>query len=74
MRSEAGERELSVSALTYDRGDPCTVVSLAGRAGIDDCAWVHLLLERQAARGRDRLVVDLSRLSSMDWWVTLILL
>jgi anti-anti-sigma factor len=65
--------ELSVSALEYDRGGPCAVVSLAGRADIADCGWVHLLLELQAAQGPGRLVVDLSRLSSMDWWVALIL-
>ena len=49
------------------------MVSLAGRAGIADCAWIRLLLERQAEQGPGRLVVDLSRLSAMDWWVALIL-
>jgi anti-anti-sigma factor len=73
MAGYAPERELSVSALEYDRGGPCAVVSLEGRAGIADCGWVRLLLELQAAQGRGRLVVDMSRLSSMDWWVALIL-
>lgn len=68
------EPELSVSALEYDRGGPYAVVSLAGRAGIGDCGWVRLILELQAAQGHGRMVVDLSRLSSMDWWVALILL
>jgi anti-anti-sigma factor len=67
------EPELTVSALEYRRGDPCAVISLAGRAGIADCTWVRLLLEMQAAQGRGRLVVDLSGLSSMDWWVALML-
>jgi anti-anti-sigma regulatory factor len=49
------------------------VVSLAGRAGIGDCAWIRLLLERQAEQGQGCVVVDLSRLASMDWWVALIL-
>jgi anti-anti-sigma regulatory factor len=71
--SDVPEPELSVSALEYDRGGPCAVMSLAGRAGIADCAWVHLLLEMQAAQAQGRLVVDLSRLSSMDWWVAMIL-
>jgi anti-anti-sigma regulatory factor len=50
------------------------VVSLAGRAAIGDCAWIRLLLERKAEQVRGRMVVDLSRLSSMDWWVALILI
>lgn len=73
MSSDRGGRELSVSALDY-AGGPYAVVSLAGRAGIGDCGWVRLLLEHQAAPGPDRVVVDLSRLSSMDWWVILVLL
>ena len=70
---EAVQSELLVSAREYDGGG-CSVVSLAGRAGIDDCAWIRLLLERQAEQGHGRMVVDLSRLSSMDWWVALILI
>jgi hypothetical protein len=46
----------------------------AGRADIGDCAWIRPLLERQAEQGYGRVVVDLSRLSSMDWWVALILI
>jgi anti-anti-sigma regulatory factor len=49
------------------------VVVLAGRAGIADCGWLRLLLDRQAEHGPGRVVVDLSRLSGMDWWVALIL-
>ncbi len=70
---EAREPELPVSALEYDRDGPCAVVSLTDRARIADCGWLRLLLELQAAQGQGRLVVDLSRLSSMDWWVALIL-
>jgi anti-anti-sigma regulatory factor len=73
MMGEAVKSELLVSALEYDDGVRCAVVSLAGRAGIADCAWIRLLLERQAEQGPGRLVVDLSRLSAMDWWVALIL-
>jgi anti-anti-sigma factor len=72
--SEAVQPELLVSALGYDSGRSCAVVSLAGRAGIGDCAWIRMLLERQAEQGHGRVVVDLSRLSSMDWWVALILI
>ena len=71
--AEAAQPELLVSALEYDSGGHCAVVSLAGRAGIADCAWIRLLLERQAEQEPGRLVVDLSRLSAMDWWVALIL-
>jgi anti-anti-sigma factor len=66
--------ELSVSPLEHDAVGPCSVVSLAGKANIGDYAWVELLLGLQAAHGCRRLVVDLSRLSSMDWWVALLLL
>ena len=71
---EAAQPELLVSALGYDQGRSCAVVSLAGRADIGDCAWIRPLLERQAEQGYERVVVDLSRLSSMDWWVALILI
>lgn len=74
MMREAAQPELLVSALGYDRGRSCAVVSLAGRADIGDCAWIRPLLERQAEQGYERVVVDLSRLSSMDWWVALILI
>ena len=50
------------------------MVSLAGRAGIGDCAWIRMLLERQAEQGHERVIVDLSRLSSMDWRVAFILI
>ena len=66
---EAVQSELLVSALEYDGGIRCAVLSLAGRAGIADCTWIRLLLEREAEQGPGRLVVDLSRLSAMDWWV-----
>ena len=71
--AEARASELSVSALEYDRNGPWAVVSLSGRAGIADGGWLRLLLELQAAQDQGRLVVDLSRLSSMDWWVALML-
>lgn len=74
MMREAAQPELLVSALGYDCGRSCAVVSLAGRADIGDCAWIRPLLERQAEQGYERVVVDLSRLSSMDWWVALILI
>ena len=73
MADEAGDPALSFSALEYDRGGPCAVVSLAGRADITDCGWLRLLLELRAAQGPGRLVVDLSRVTAMDWWVGLIL-
>lgn len=66
--------DLSVSTLKYDRDGTCAVVSLAGRAGIGEPAWFRQLLELQAAHGKSRIVIDLSRLSSMDWWVALMLL
>ncbi len=69
---ETQEYELAVSTLEYDCGGPCVVVSLSGQAGIANCGWLPLLLELQAAQGQGRLVVDLSRVSLMDWWVALI--
>jgi anti-anti-sigma factor len=73
MNSNLRDQPLSISAFTCDRDLSCTVVSLAGEAGISDCGWIRRLLELQAAQGYSRVVVDLSRLSSMDWWVVLIL-
>jgi anti-anti-sigma factor len=74
MSGDTAGFKLPVSALEYDRGGLCAVVSLSGRAGIEDSGWVRALLELQAAHGRGRLVVDLTRLASMDWWVAIILL
>lgn len=74
MAGYMADAELSAAALEYHPGGDCAVVSLAGRAGIADCGWVSQLLELQAAQGQERLVVDLSRLSAMDWWVALILI
>jgi anti-sigma B factor antagonist len=48
---------------------------VSGRAGVEDGAWFRRLLEVQAAGAAPtRIIVDLSRLSSMDWWAALILL
>ena len=55
-------------------GGPCTIVSLSGRAAVEDGAWFRRLLEVQAVGGPTRMVVDLSRLSSMDWWAALMLM
>lgn len=57
-----------------DRGGCCAAVSLSGRANIGNCTWFRQLLELHAARGPGRIVVDLSGLSSMDWWAAQILL
>lgn len=72
-RAEARVPDLSVSARAHDRNGPCAVVALAGRAGVADSGWLRLLLELQAGQVQGRVVVDLSRLSSMDWWVALML-
>jgi anti-anti-sigma factor len=81
LRNETSVLKISVSVLEPDGGGSCpdgggscVVVSLAGRASIGDCAWFRQLLELQAAQEPARIVVDLSRLSSMDWWAALILL
>lgn len=55
-------------------GSRFAVVSLAGQAGVEDRAWFRDLLELQAARSPERIVIDLSGLSSMDWWAALMLL
>lgn len=65
---------LTVSARPSDRDECCAVVSLAGRAGITDTAWIRRMLELPEAQGPGRIIVDLSRLSSIDWWAALILL
>jgi anti-anti-sigma factor len=63
-----------VSAPHSDGSEPCAVVSVTGQAGIGDCASLRRLLELDAARRPGRTVVDLSGLSSMDWWAALMLL
>jgi anti-anti-sigma factor len=73
MAIETGKPDLTVSVLEHDRDGVCAVVLLAGRVGITDCGWLRLLLERQAAQGQGRLVVDLSQVRAMDWWAALIL-
>ncbi|HYZ54786.1 MAG TPA: STAS domain-containing protein [Streptosporangiaceae bacterium] len=65
---------VSAPAREPDGGALCAVVSLAGRVGIGDCAWFRELLELQTAQEPDRIVIDLSQLSSLDWWAALILL
>jgi hypothetical protein len=53
MMREAAQPDLLVSALGYDRGRSCAVVSLAGRADIGDCAWIRPL----EAAGASKAVV-----------------
>jgi anti-anti-sigma factor len=67
-------RDLSVSALAHDRDGTCAVVTLAGRAGIAEAGWFRQLLELPEAHESGRIILDLSRLSSIDWWAALILL
>lgn len=74
MSEDLDRPDMSVSAPDENRSGSCAVVSLAGRAGIGDRAWFRHLLELQAAREPGRLVVDLSRLSAMDWWAAMMLL
>lgn len=50
------------------------MVSVAGQASIGDCGSLRRLLELDAARRPGRTVIDLSQLSSMDWWAALMLL
>lgn len=52
-------------------GGPCTILSVSGRAGAGYGPWYRRLLEVQAAERPAHMVVDLSRLSSMDWWAAL---
>jgi anti-anti-sigma factor len=73
MGGKQEEQGLSVSAPEFDHDGLRAVVALTGQAGITDSGWIHLLLELQGSQRQGRLVVDLSRLSSMDWWVALIL-
>jgi anti-anti-sigma regulatory factor len=74
MTNARAEPELSVTTLEGVGGGSCSVVSLSGRAGIGDCAWMPMLLGLEAARGRGRVLVDLSRLTAMDWSVAIMLM
>jgi anti-anti-sigma factor len=55
-------------------GGPCVAVPLAGRVDIAGCAQLRGLLELEAAQAHGRILLDLSRVTSMDWWAVLILL
>ena len=66
--------DLSVSALAHDRDRTCAVVALAGRAGIADAGRFRQLLELPEAQESGHIILDLSRLSSIDWWAALILM
>jgi anti-sigma B factor antagonist len=66
--------EVSIRQTGPGAGGPCTIVSVSGRADVEDGAWFRRLLEVQAAGPSAEVIVDLSRLSSMDWWAALILL
>jgi anti-anti-sigma regulatory factor len=74
MPDDAVRLNILVPAPEDDRRGCCAVVALSGQATIGDCTWFRLLLKLHAARGPGRITVDLSRLSSMDWWVAQILL
>jgi anti-anti-sigma factor len=65
---------ISVSVREPDDSGCWTVVSVTGRAGLGDCASLRRLLGLEAARRPGQIVVDLSRLSSIDWWAALMLL
>jgi anti-anti-sigma factor len=72
LASSAGPRGVSACTEEDDSG-PCLVVALEGRGDIGNCEWLRLLLDLRATEGSGRLVIDLSRVSSIDWWVALIL-
>jgi hypothetical protein len=74
MNGDAAPLNVSVHEPDDDRAGCCAVMSLSGRASIEDCTWFRQLLRVHAVRGPGRIMVDLSRLSSMDWWAAQILL
>lgn len=53
---------------------PCAVVPLAGRVDVSASARLRGLLELEAAQAHGRILLDLSRVTSLDWWAALILL
>jgi anti-anti-sigma factor len=66
--------EVSVRHIDSGADEPATIVSASGQAGVEDGSGFRWLLELQAAGEKTRIILDLSRLSSMDWWAALILL
>lgn len=65
--------DLVVSAPAHGRTGFVAVLSLTGRADIEDSQWLHDLPEFQSGQAPGRLVIDLSRVPSMDWWVAIML-
>lgn len=55
-------------------GEGCIIVSVSDRTGVGYGPWFRRLLEVQAAERPAHMVVDLSRLPSMDWWAALTLM
>ena len=66
--------DLAMSALSHNSDGTCAVVAMTGRAGLADAARFRQLLELPEARESGRIILDLSRLSSIDWWAAPILL
>ena len=72
--NEVSPLEISVREIKPGTGGPYVIVSVSGQAGVEDSAGFRQLLKVRAGRDGARMIIDLSRLSSMDWWAALILL
>jgi anti-anti-sigma factor len=81
LAASVGPREtivstLSMSVTTTQRagGEAYSMVTLAGQADVGNSGQLREILVLESVRAHRKVLVDLSRVSSMDWWTALILL
>ena len=64
--------EVSVTTARSASGDDCSMVALAGHATVANSGQVREILTMEGVRIHRNVLLDLSRLASMDWWTALI--
>jgi anti-anti-sigma factor len=82
LAASVGPRETIVSTLSMSvtttqwwvGGEAYSMVTLAGQADVGNSGQLREILVLESVRAHRKVLVDLSRVSSMDWWTALILL
>lgn len=65
---------MSVTTTRPAGGEAYSMVTLAGHADVGNSGQLREILALEGVRAHRKVLVDLSRVSSMDWWTALILL
>ena len=66
--------EVALEQCEQRAGRRYTLVTVSGQASVEDGACFRRLLEVRTGQGPTDMIVDLSRLSTMDWWAALMLM